>query len=117
MKISKTQEQILQEAKSAIAYLREFSGYEDFFVNGAVGRQNVVPCAVSFNCAWRSPERWRTERPDEWARMEKAFTDAVNEQIVQICAKTESVKALERAGLVRIIKKAGIGGAETVQIL
>lgn len=118
MKISKTQEQILQTAKKEIAYLREFANFEDFFVNGEIGKGNTFSCAAHFNCAWRSPEKWRTENPDGWARMEKAYNDAVNEQIIIVFAKTESIKALERAGLARIIEEAGYkGGAETIKIL
>lgn len=50
--------------------------------------------------------------------MEKAYYAAVNEQIIIVFAKTESINALERAGLIKVIKAAQFkGDAETIKIL
>ena len=50
--------------------------------------------------------------------MEKTYNDAVNEHIIIVYAKTESVEALQRAGLIEIIEEAKYnGGYEKVKII
>lgn len=118
MKISKTQAGILEEAKRTIAILREYKDYTDFFDNCDRNRQGTFTTASCCNGAWNSSEIWKTKDPNKWARMEKAYYDAVNEQIIIVFAKTESINALERAGLIKVVKAAKFkGDAETIKIL
>lgn len=118
MKITKTQAQILEEAKHTIAVLREYKDFSDFFDNCEWGRQMTFSVAKSCNNAWNSAEKWKMKNPKEWARMENDYYDAVNEQIIIVFAKTESINALEKAGLIKIIEAAQYrGGAEKIKIL
>lgn len=118
MKISKTQLTILENAKQTIAVLREYKDFTDFFDNCERNRQGTFRTAAYCNGAWNSSEIWKTKDPTEWARMEKAYCDAVNEQIIIVFAKTESINALERAGLIKVVKAAKFkGDAETIKIL
>lgn len=118
MKISKTQSEILERAKKTIEILRQYKNFEDFFTNCPWGAQSTYSVMTSYNCAWRNVEKWKTERAEEWARMESDYNAAVNEQIIIVMAKTESVLALERAGLIKIIEAAQFkGDAETIKIL
>lgn len=118
MKISKTQAEILEKAKKTIAILREYKDYTDFFNNCEANKQNTFTTASRCNGAWNNSEIWKTKSPNEWARMEKAYYAAVNEQIIIVFAKTESINALERTGLIKVIKAAQFkGDAETIKIL
>lgn len=118
MKISKTQSEILERAKKTIEVLRKYKDFEDFFTNCPWGEQTTFPVITSFNCAWRNVEKWKTERAGEWASMESDYNAAINEQKIIVYAKTESVKALERAGLIEIVEEAEFnGGFETIKIL
>lgn len=117
MKISKTQAEILEKAKNTIEILRKYKNFTDFFDNSR-NEQITFSTAASYNCAWNSSELWRAKDPKRWAEMEKDYIDAVNEQIIIVAAKTESVHALERAGLIKILEEAKCnGGYETIKIL
>lgn len=117
MKITKTQAKILAEAKQTIAVLSKYKNHADFFDNSK-GEQGTFTTAWGCNGACNSAAKYRANFPEAWARMEKAYNDAVNEHIIIVFAKTESVEALQRAGLIEIIEAAKhSGGAEKIKIL
>lgn len=118
MKISKTQSAILEKVKRTIEVLSKYKNFTDFFDNSPRNEQSTFPVAATCNGAWNSSEIWRTKDLEQWAKLESDYLAAVNEHIIIVYAKTESVKALERAGLIEIIKEAKHnGGFETIKVL
>ena len=118
MKISKTQAGILEKSKNVIKILREYKNFADFFDNCPYGRQNTYTTAASCNGAYDSSEKYKAKDPERWAEMEKQYNEVINEQIIIVFAKTESLAALERAGLIKVVKAAIVkGGAEKIKIL
>ena len=117
MKITKTQEKILTDAKKTIDVLKKYKNHTDFF-NNSRNEQTTFTTAYYCNRAYNTAEKYQINNPEQWAKMEKNFNDAVNEQIIFVFAKTESVEALQRAGLIQIIEPAKFkGDAETIKIL
>ena len=117
MKLTKTQEKIITELKKTIAVLSKYNNFSDFF-NNSKGEQHIFTTAQHCNGAYNSTEKYQAKAPSEWAKMEKTYNDAVNEHIIIVYAKTESVEALQRAGLIEIIEEAKYnGGYEKVKII
>ena len=118
MKISKTQAKILENSKRIIKILQEYKNFADFFDNCPPCRQNVYTTAGFCNGAYNSSEKYKAKDPKQWAEMEKEYNDVINEQIIIVFAKTESLAALERVGLIKVVETAVVkGGAEKIKIL
>lgn len=117
MKLSKTQQRVYDELTSALAVIKKYATHEEFFINSK-GEQNKLTTAFHCNCYFNSPEKYQNEDPDGWKRLQSNYYRAKNENILTIYAKTETVKALEKAGLIEIIEEAKYKGcSELVKVL
>lgn len=118
MKISKTQTRILEDSKRIINVLREYKDFTDFFNNCPASKQCMLTTAAFCSGLYNSSEKYKAIFPERWREMEKAYNEAIYEQIVLVFAKTESITALARAGLIKIIEAAKVkGDADRIKIL
>lgn len=117
MKLSKTQQKLIDEAKRDIAVMSKYKDFADFFEHSKF-EQNYMTTAAHCNGAYNSVEKYMQKDIDRWRRMEASYKKAVEEHIIIVFAKTETIDALERAGAIKIIKRADYkGAAETIKIL
>lgn len=97
--------------------MSKYQNFTDFFVNSN-GEQNYLTTAAHCNNAWKTPQKWISEDIEEWKRMEEVYNKAVNEHILMAFAKKETIDALERAGVIVIVKRAQASwDADTIKIL
>lgn len=116
-KLSVTQQKLYNKVKSTIAVIEKYETHEDFF-NNSKYEQNTFTTAEHCNSYYNSSEKYKKEDPKAWERMEEDFYKAKNEHITIVFAKTETVLALEKAGLIEIIKKADYeNDAEVIKLL
>lgn len=117
MKLSKTQQNVLEQLRKTIEVVSKYATHEDFFDNSK-NEQSTFTTALHCNGAYNSSEKYKEKDAAEFARMAENFYRAKNEHITIVFAKTETINALEKAGYVKVIKHATYrGGAETVKVL
>lgn len=117
MKLSKAQQWVLDVAKHEIAVMSKYKNFADFFDN-SVCEQNYLRTAAHCNGAWNSSQKWIQNDIVEWKRMEQVYNAAVNEHIIEVFAKNETIDALERAGAIVVIKRARASwDTDTIKIL
>lgn len=116
-KLSKAQQSIVNKYKQIFEVIDRYETYEDFFDNSK-GEQNYFTTAYRCNAFFNTSDKYKERALKEWKEYEASFFKAKNERIIGVYAKTETVKALEKAGYIRIVKEAQWkGDFETVQFL
>ena len=118
MKLSKTQQEILDNAKRTIDVLRKYETFEDFYDNSYY-EQFTFATGVNYNKAFRTSELAKQKYTiEEWEEKRKEFELCKKESILLIKGKKESIEKLEKLGFLKIIVKATWSGdCELVKIL
>lgn len=117
MKLSITQKKLYDKLVSTVKVLEKYQSYEDFFDNSK-DEQNTFTTAYHCNSYYNSSERYQQNDPQVWEEKKQSFYKARDEHILIVFAKTETLKALEKVGLIEIIEHAKHkGGCETVKII
>lgn len=117
MKLSKTQKNIMDKLNNVLSVIDKYDTFEEFFDN-SINEQNTFRTAYDCNSAYNSSEKYKTKDPLKFERIKENFYKAKNERILMVFAKTETINALVKYGLLEIVKEADYnGGAETVRIL
>lgn len=117
MKLSNTQRKIYEEVTATLAILKKYSTFEEFFDNSKY-EQSTFTTAYNCNNKCNSSEKYQTFDAENWERMKKKFYTARDENIIMVLAKTETVNALVKAGLIEIVKPAPYRGcAETIKVI
>lgn len=117
MKLSKAQENVMNDLNRTLAVVDKYDTFEDFFSNSN-REQSHFTTAFDCNGDYDSVEKYESRDPKRFERMRKSFYEAKNERILIAYAKTETIKKLESLGLIEIVKEAEYSrGAETVKVL
>lgn len=117
IKLSKTQKSVMDHLYKTLSVIDKYETFEEFFDNSGV-EQNTFTTAIRCNGAYNSSEKYKTKDPEKFEKMKTDFYRAKNERIMIVFAKTETIKVLEKYGLVQIIESAKYnGGAEIVKVL
>lgn len=117
MRLSETQQKVYENAKHTLEIVKKYDTYEEFFDNSK-SEQNTFTTACHCNFRYNSSEKYKAIDPEQWENMKKGFYEAKNNNIIIVFAKTETVKALENAGLIQIVEPAKYkGSAETIKVL
>ena len=116
-KLSPTQIRTLDRLTHTLEVIRKYNDFADFFDN-SINEQSQFPTASRCNIYFNSSEKYKNQAPNEWDELCKAFEKAKNDSILIVYAKTETIKALEKAGKIQIVEAAQYkGDAETVKVL
>jgi hypothetical protein len=118
-KLSKAQQQVLDDLNNTINVLRNYKNFEDFYDNSPFGEQDTFTCGASCNSRFRTSELAKINGGvEKWEKDRKDFENCKNNGILIVFAKTETIKALEKKGAIKIIKEAEFkGSCEIVQVL
>ncbi len=117
MKLSNAQKKLYDRLTSTLAVFDKYATHEEFFDNSK-GEQNTLTTAWHCNSLYDSSEKFQQREPEVWEKMRQNFYKAKNERIIIARAKTETMNALVRAGLIEIIEPAKYnGGPETVRVI
>ena len=116
MQATKTQKRCYEELVNSIKVLKKYKSFEEFFEK-SIREQNYLTTAFDCNLFYNSVEKYKSRDLEGWQRMEKLFKKATEENIIKVFAKTETIEALERLGMIEIIERANIkGGRELVKV-
>jgi hypothetical protein len=118
-KLSKAQQQVLDDLINTIKVLRKYETYEDFYDNSYWGEQDTFTCGESCNSMYRTSTLAKINGGiEQWEKKRQDFENCRNNGISIVFAKTETLKALEKNGFIKIIRTAEFkGGCEIVQVL
>lgn len=103
MKLSKTQEKVLNELKETIRIFNKYNSFEDFFINSN-REQGQLTTASSCNNLYNTPEKYKNRNLQEWKELEKAFYECRDNHRLLAYAKTETLKKLETLGFIKILE-------------
>ena len=116
-KLSKTQQELMNKLTNVIKVIRKYDNYEDFFDNSKY-EQSTFKTAIHCNACYNNSEKYKSRDLEDWEENRKAYELCKTDAILITFAKTETLKALEKYGLIKIIKEAEYnGGAEIVKVL
>ena len=114
MKLSKAQQKVLDKVLETLEVCKKYATYQEFFDNSK-GEQNHFTTAFHRGISF---EEYAKRFPELCADMEQSFYKAKNENTLIVFAKTETIKAMAKAGVFEIVEEAQFkGGAETVKVL
>lgn len=117
MKLSKTQQNLMNELNNVLAVVDKYETHEEFFDNSK-DEQRTLTTAFNLNDDWNSSEKFKAKDLEGFNEMSERFYNAKNKRILIVYAKTETVKALERNGLVEVVRPPYCKGApELVKVL
>ena len=104
MKLSKTQQKVLEEARAYIETARKYETFEEYF---------IAEKAKRCNCMYNTPEKYKARNMKGWKSYEELWKQAKFEGIALTTANTRTLEALAKSGMIEIIK---IGGSYTDRI-
>ena len=119
MKLSKTQQALLDKCNAAHEFANRYNSYAELFDNATRKDTTYFTTGSSCNGAYTTREKYRAKDPEGWARMERHWELIRNEKIFQYTfAKTETIDALVKAGKIEVLEEPAFkGGAETIRVL
>lgn len=109
MKLTKTQQELMDEAKERIDTARKYKNFEDYFNNEEAHR---------FNKLYNTPEKFRTNAPSGWKRFEQRWKRE-KQAVIDIRCNSKTMKKLESLGLIQIIydSTGDCQGLDTIKVL
>ena len=117
MKLSKTQKNIMDKLNKTLSVIDKYETFEDFFDNSKC-EQNTFTTALHCNAKYNSSEKYAAQDPEKFNKMREDFYKAKNERTLIVFAKTETINALAKNGLLEVVEAAKYnGGAEIVKVL
>ncbi len=93
IKLSKTQQKVLDTARAEIAAARKHETVEEYFNNECHG----------YNNDYNTAEKFKAKNPKDWEYKRVAW-EQKNQGIVRTWAKTETLNKLMELGLIEIIE-------------
>lgn len=106
MKLSKTQQMIIDEAKRDIDKARACATFEEYF---------MIEYAPTFNSNYNTPEKCK-ERDLNAYNAYKGYWEAHTRGEVLTRCNSRTLKALEKAGAIEIVND-GRSGIDTIKVL
>ena len=97
MKITKTQEKILTDAKKTIDVLKKYKNHADFF-NNSRNEQTTFTTAYYCNSAYNTAEKYQINNPEQWAKMEKISTTQSTNKLFSFLQKLKASKRYNAQG-------------------
>jgi hypothetical protein len=109
MKISKAQQQILDESKRRIDTARKYNTYDEYFINEEASR-----CNSNYN----TPEKYKSRNIEDWNKNIEYWERHRNGIVLTRC-NTKSLLNLESLGLIEIIYNSNneVCGIDRIRIL
>lgn len=117
IKLSKTQKDLLLDIRKVIDVLSKYDSFEDFFTNSK-HEQCTYTTAHNCNGLYNSVEKYQSKDKERFEEMKKNYYEVVNNQIVLIFAKDETVNKLVQLGYLQNIKLPQYkGGGQLVKLI
>lgn len=113
-KLSKKQNELLQNIQDSVKCANEFNSYEEFYDNCEMGRQNYLSIGATSNMAYRTSEQVKQKDLEYWNKNKKLFKE-YQDGIMLIHAKTETIRKIEELGYIKILEKRN--SLEKIQLL
>ena len=121
-KLTKTQQNLINELRHDLAVIRSYPDYETFFDNCGYNRdgniQRQLAAGNHHNAISDTAEKYEKAYPKQFEKDKAWFNKVVAEGLMIIYAKTETVQRLADEGLVEIVEPAKWkGDAEIVKVI
>jgi hypothetical protein len=121
MRLSKAQHRVYENAVQTIKIAKKYGTYSNAYDNEKAGEQSNYTVGCYCNFDWDTQEKVLSHGEEgirKWNENESYFNQIRDEQTLILFAKTETILALEKAGLIKIVESAQYkGGCETVKVL
>ena len=112
MKLSKTQQQLIDQLRHDLEVIRSYPDYDTFYDNcGRDGKdQWQLTTGSRCNYNYATSERAKANDPKHYEHSKQWFGRVVTEGVMIVYAKTETTARLEKEGLIEIVKQARYKG-------
>ena len=116
-KLTKAQERVMNNLNNTLAVIDKYETFEDFFDNSK-GEQNSLTTGYHCGYHYNTVEKYTAKDPKAVERMRANFYQAKTDRILLASGKTETIKKLEKLGLIEIVEQASYeSGFELVKVL
>lgn len=117
MKLSQTQQKVLEKLQNTCRVCKKYETFEDFFDNSKY-EQITFTTASYCNDAYNSSKKYKEKDSVRFEEMRKDFEACKNENILITFARTDTILKLQKLGYIKIIRSASYeGGAELVKVI
>ena len=121
-KLTKTQQNLINELRHDLAVIRSYPDYETFYDNCGYNRDgnNQSQLTTGNRCGYNydTAEKYKKTDPKRFEESKAWYNKVVAEGLMIVYAKTETVQRLADEGLVEIVEPAKWkGSAEIVKVI
>ena len=115
--LTKTQQELLNKIENVINVLKKYNGFDEFY-NNSKNEQHTFTTGWDCNYMYNTAEKLKQKDLEYYLKQKEDYENCVNNNIVLVFAKTETINKLVKLGYIEVVIPAKYrGGAEWVKLL